>query len=229
MSDDFNHILANQTVQALWVKHSCADERRRQRNAAVAGLVGIGPKDELEGMLATQLIACHHASMECFRRAMIGEQTFEGRQDSLNQASKLSRTYATLLEALNRHRGKGAQKVTVEHVHVHEGGQAIVGNVSQSGGGVPTKSEDQPMHPKTDPSPMHRAPRCRARSKRNGKPCQSPAVRGKAVCRMHGAGGGAPAGNRNARKHGRYGRDAMEARRIIAELIRQGRELAQIT
>ena len=147
MSDDFNHILANQTVQALWVKHSSADERRRQRNAAVAGLVGIGPKDELEGMLATQLIACHHASMECFRRAMIGEQTFEGRQDSLNQASKLSRTYATLLEALNRHRGKGAQKVTVEHVHVHEGGQAIVGNVSQSGGGVPTKSEDQPHAP----------------------------------------------------------------------------------
>ena len=133
MSDDFNHILANQTVQALWVKHSPTDERQRQRNAAVAALVGIGPKDELEGMLAAQLIACHHASMECFRRAMIGEQTFEGRQDSLNQANKLSRTYTTLLEALNRHRGKGAQKVTVEHVHVHDGGQAVVGNVTHQG------------------------------------------------------------------------------------------------
>ena len=49
----------------------------------------------------------------------LGEQTFEGRRENLNQASKLSRTYATLLEALNRHRGKGHQKVTVEHVHVH--------------------------------------------------------------------------------------------------------------
>jgi hypothetical protein len=47
-----------------------------------------------------------------------------------------------VLEALNRHRGKGQQKVTVEHVHVHEGGQAIVGNVE--GGGMRTKSEDQP-------------------------------------------------------------------------------------
>jgi hypothetical protein len=28
-----------------------------------------------------------------------------------------------LLDALNRHRGKGQQKVTVEHVHVHSGGQ----------------------------------------------------------------------------------------------------------
>jgi predicted Kef-type K+ transport protein len=36
----------------------------------------------------------------------------------LSQANKLSRTYAALLDALNRHRGKGQQKVTVEHVHV---------------------------------------------------------------------------------------------------------------
>jgi hypothetical protein len=43
---------------------------------------------------------------------------------------------------LNRHRGKGQQKVTVDHVHVHSGGQAIVGNVQ--GGGVLTKSENQP-------------------------------------------------------------------------------------
>jgi hypothetical protein len=70
------------------------------------------------------------------------EQTFEGRKENLSQANKLSRTHATLLEALNRHRGKGQQKVTVEHVHVHNGGQAIVGNVE--GGRMRTKSENQP-------------------------------------------------------------------------------------
>src|SRR3981189_3501034 len=47
-------------------------------------------------------------------------------RENLAQANKLSRTYATLLEALNRHRGKGQQKVTVEHVHVHAGGQAEI-------------------------------------------------------------------------------------------------------
>ena len=75
---------------------------------------------------------------------MIREQTFEGRSENLNQANKLSRTYSTLLEALNRHRGKGQQKVTVEHVHVYEGGQAIVGNVQAPGGGDRSKSKDQP-------------------------------------------------------------------------------------
>ena len=97
--------------------------------AAAAGLAGIGPQDEIEGMIAAQLVACHNASMECYRRAMLPDISFDMRHGNLNSANKLSRTYSTLLEALNRHRGKGQQKVTVEHVHVHEGGQAIVGNV----------------------------------------------------------------------------------------------------
>jgi hypothetical protein len=90
--------------------------------------------------MAAQLLAAHSAG---YRRAMIGEQTFEGRRENLNQANKLSRTYATLLEALNRHRGKGQQKVTVEHVHVHAGGQAVVGVVENSGKGSQAKSADQ--------------------------------------------------------------------------------------
>ena len=64
---------------------------------------------------------------------MLPEQTFEGRHEALNQANKLPRSFATLLDTLNRHRGKGQQKVTVEHVHVHSGGQAIVGAVAPGG------------------------------------------------------------------------------------------------
>jgi hypothetical protein len=128
MSDDWNNILANQTVQTLWFfENTDAEEIRRRRHAAIDALIGIRPRDELEGM-----------------RAMLREQTFEGRREGLNQANKLSRTYATLLESLNRHRGKGAQKVTVEHVHVHAGGQAVVGTVETPGGGVSPKSKDQP-------------------------------------------------------------------------------------
>ena len=87
-------------------------------------------------MIAAQLLAAHNAAMECYRRAMIGEQTFDGRRENLSQANKLSRTYAVLLDALNRHRGKGQQKVTVEHVHVHSGGQAVVGVRRDPGGRV---------------------------------------------------------------------------------------------
>lgn len=146
-SDHWNNTLANQTVQALWVKNSSAEERDKQLGATVAALMGIAPKDELEGMMAAQLVAAHNAAMECYRRAMIGEQSFEGRRENLTQANKLSRTYAAMVEALNRHRGKGQQKVTVEHVHVHAGGQAVVGMVaapSQPGGGDASTIEEQP-------------------------------------------------------------------------------------
>lgn len=144
ISDAFNNTLANAAISTLWLKNSDAEDRDRQIAAAAAALVGIAPQDELEGMLAGQLVAANAAAMECYRRAMLGEQTFEGRKENLTQASKLSRTYVTLLEALNRHRGKsGQQKVTVEHVHVHAGGQAVVGAM-QAGGGAPYPIESQP-------------------------------------------------------------------------------------
>jgi hypothetical protein len=143
-SDHWNNVLGNQALQSLWIRHSDKEACDRQYGATVAALIGIGPKDEIEGMIAAQLIAAHNAAMECYRRAMLGEQTFEGRRENLAQANKLSRTYATLLEALNRQRGKGQQKVTVEHVHVHSGGQAVVGIVERPRGGDRTKPKDQP-------------------------------------------------------------------------------------
>ena len=143
-SDAWNNIIINQAVRALWIKHSDEEALGDQRKATVLGLAGIGPKDELEGMLAAQLLAAHNASMECYRRGMLGEQTFEGRRENLAQANKLSRTYSMLVDSLNRHRGQGQQTVTVEHVHVNAGGQAVVGTVEHRGGGVQSKSEDQP-------------------------------------------------------------------------------------
>ena len=91
---------------------------------------------------------------------MIAEQTLEGRRENLNQANKLARTYATLIDALNRHRGKGQQKVTVEHVHVHAGGQAVVGMVETPGGGDRAKSEEQPQAKQIAhaPQPAMRSP-----------------------------------------------------------------------
>ena len=115
-SDDWNNILANQAINTLWLKHSDEETRDQQYDATLLALIGIGPRDELEGMIAAQLLAAHNAAMECYRRAMLAEQTFEARRENLSQANKLSRTYAALLDALNRHRGKGQQKVTVEHV-----------------------------------------------------------------------------------------------------------------
>ena len=171
-SDLWNNTLANQAVQALWTGLSDEAEQGRQYSATVAALVGINPQDELEGMMAAQLIAAHNAAMECYRRAMISDQTFEGRREGLNQANRLSRTWTTLLTALNHYRGKGQQKVTVEHVHVHKGEQDVVGALKTAkhrrpGGGDQSKPEEQPYAKQNTDAPE--------------SPLRSPDKNGKAV------------------------------------------------
>jgi hypothetical protein len=81
-------------------------------------------------------------------------------------------------------------------------------------------------HHKRNTAPMLASPRCGAKT-RSGTPCRSPIVHGKKRCRMHGGapGSGAPRGNKNALKHGRYTREAIEERRSLQGLIRHSRKL----
>jgi hypothetical protein len=148
MSDDFNHVLLNQVAAAIWRAHSSKEELDIELQAVVAVMGGLKPRDELEGMFAGQLVATHNAAMECFRRAMIDGQSFESRREALNQANKLVRSYAALVEALDRHRGKGEQRIIIERVDVRAGGRAIVGAVSQGGGGSPPDFEERAHAPK---------------------------------------------------------------------------------
>jgi hypothetical protein len=82
-------------------------------------------------------------------------------------------------------------------------------------------------HPRNT-GPMLSSVRCGAKT-RSGKPCMSPAVSGRLRCRMHGgaSGSGARRGNKNAFKHGRYTREAIEERRELQTLLRQSRMLIQ--
>ena len=84
-------------------------------------------------MLAVQMIATHNAATECLRLGMVQGQSFEWRDQNLKHAAKLLGVYARQVEALDKHRGKGQQKITVEHVTVNDGGQAIVGHVEAGG------------------------------------------------------------------------------------------------
>lgn len=140
-SDDWNYQIAEQAANSLYFGGSEQEDRNRMTTGAIAAIVEIKPQDSLEGMAAAQLVAAHNAAMECYRRAMIHGQTFESRKEALSQANRLSRSWATLLDALNKHRGKGQQKVTVEHVHVHEGGQAVVGTIESHQGGNNSATE----------------------------------------------------------------------------------------
>jgi hypothetical protein len=100
-------------------------------NFMLAVIAGIKPNDQLEAMLGAQMAAVHMAMMK-FSRKLDGAEYLQ-HQDSAERAlNKLARTFTTQMETLKRYRTGGEQKVTVQHVSVSEGGQAIVGNVTQA-------------------------------------------------------------------------------------------------
>ena len=68
--------------------------------------------------------------------------------------------------------------------------------------------------------------RCKARSKRSGEPCKAPAVNGWQVCRMHGARGDAPDGERNGSyRHGANTNAVKDQVRQTRQLLATARDM----
>jgi hypothetical protein len=127
-------------------------------NAALAVIDGVRPKDEIEAMLAAHMAVTNIALLELMARtrgALAGELYLGSgikRLDLLGSLTiKFMRTYAIQVEALARKRRKGEQNVTVKHVHVHAGGQAVVGNVSHQGGRGVRKNDQQAYDHEREP------------------------------------------------------------------------------
>lgn len=96
-------------------------------NLAMTALHEMAPRDYLEGQLAAQMVCTHNAAMR-FLATVSKSESSEQIGRNIEWATKLMRTFTSQIEALNRYRARGQQKVTVEHVTVHSGGQALVGN-----------------------------------------------------------------------------------------------------
>jgi hypothetical protein len=126
--EDFLNGIMNQLAKAS--PHG-QDIDERGLNFMLSVIKGIEPRDQLEAMLAAQMAAVHVATMTFARHLAHAEKIVL--VDSAERAfNKLSRTFAMQMEALRRYRSDAEQKVTLQHVSVAEGGQAIIGNVTHA-------------------------------------------------------------------------------------------------
>jgi hypothetical protein len=118
---------------------------------------GIKPRNQEEAMLAAQMAATHTAIMR-FTRLLAEAEFVEQRDSAERTLNKLMRTFISQMEALKRYRMGGEQTVTVQQVNVSEGGQAIVGNVTQGQKDPePNQAPAQPLaltHDETLPMPI---------------------------------------------------------------------------
>jgi len=101
---------------------------------AIVTINDIKPKDAIEAMLASQIVATHNATMQNLTRAngLLSSKVYkeiELGSKAFNVANKLTRTFTMQMEALQRYRGKGQQKMVIEHVNINSGGQAVIGNI----------------------------------------------------------------------------------------------------
>jgi hypothetical protein len=105
-----------------------------QRLFMISIVNNIAARDAVERMLAVQMAATHVALVRA-AGLLAKASTIQHLEAYSTAYNKLARTYAAQMEALRKHRNGGQQKVQVEHVHVHSGGQAIVGAVHHGGRG----------------------------------------------------------------------------------------------
>src|SRR6056297_658136 len=115
-----------------------AGEANDERAFMLSIVQDLAPRDPVQRMLAVQMAATHVATIRSARLLACSE-TIPQVQAHYTGYNKLTRTFAAQVEALRKHRTGGKQTVTVQHVNVEDGGQAIVGHVETGGRGKDEK------------------------------------------------------------------------------------------
>jgi hypothetical protein len=131
-------------------------------NFLLSVIQDIEPRDQIEAMHAAQLAVIHVAAMSYARR-LCRTDYIPDADGVVNILTKLNRTFALQMQALKSYRTRGEQKITVHHVSVNEGGQAIVGNVTQE-----VSAKNKPDDSKSARAPNNKNAELRRRQDENG-------------------------------------------------------------
>ncbi len=136
-NDEFKKDLILKTTLAshdIKDKNFDLNEAKRTCNAEIDV---INTKDGLQTMLSAQMLTIHQLQQKAMAYAN-GINNLEIEKYYTNAAIKLSHCFVQQANLLAKLQGYAGQKITVERVDVHHGGQAMVGNIQ---GGVGNKGK----------------------------------------------------------------------------------------
>jgi len=109
-------------------------------NATLAMIESEQPRGETECAIVIQMACLHSATMAVLGRLGGANGGDRNVVAAATAASRLSRSFAILVETLRRLRSGGSQVIRIERVEVKEGGQAVIGNIQKTGGSQATKT-----------------------------------------------------------------------------------------
>lgn len=119
------------------------DNKATRLNEVSALLPSLYPNDPTEALLLGQFLALQDSGLKCLRLANLPEQGFYHIERLFGLANKLLNTANQTMQAVLKYRTRGQQ--TVQVVHVHNEGQAIVAqNLSPTTGGHVEKMKIEP-------------------------------------------------------------------------------------
>ncbi len=119
-TDDFNYSIP----LLAQVSHGMRDSTEEQRLTRMTSLIPtLKPQDETEALLAGQFLTLQNSAMDCLRQAHF-QEGFYHVERYMNLAAKLFNVANQTMQTMLKYRAKGQQ--TVQVVHVHNEGQAIV-------------------------------------------------------------------------------------------------------
>jgi hypothetical protein len=98
-------------------------------NAALCMIESEHPRNETECAIVIQMACVHSATMAVLGRIGGGHGGDRHVLAAATAVSRLSRTFAILVETLRRLRTGGSQVIRIERVDVREGGQAVIGSI----------------------------------------------------------------------------------------------------
>jgi hypothetical protein len=133
-------ILAHYATKGRDFTGMSADEKKQQEGKLYQATKlltdALGAKGLIEHLLSTQLLDIHELQQKLIVYANRSMHSPEENQFYINAVNKLSNVFVSQITLLQKLQGQTQQKVTVEHLHVHQGAQAIVGQVNAKSMGV---------------------------------------------------------------------------------------------
>ena len=130
MSEEFVSVMLGKLIEAL--KPNPFDKLEEgTMNAALAIIASAQCQSELEALIAVEIVATGFAGLRFLRQSQ-HSMTDEYIRTYGPSANKLLRLQLDLIRTLDSLRRGHKQTVEVRHVHVHDGGQAVVGIVNPS-------------------------------------------------------------------------------------------------
>lgn len=128
------------------IAYGCSSDSSVARmNDAAAMLAALNPKDETEALLLGQFIALQESAIKCLRNAN-SQDMFYHIERLFTLATKLFNTANQTMQTVLKYRSGGQQ--TVQVIHVHNKGQAIV---AQNLSTHPTPGQREEKKTSTEP------------------------------------------------------------------------------